>query len=156
MNYFEYHFWYRGVYTKHKSRLIVIVHLHETWNCQICLSFKDGWSGRLVGQNIFLSRTLQILQILHIRFLMCNTFYNIFNVRRDIVLNMAYIYSRVSFCDGSFYDDSLLRPLSSRTEHSRIVVHHCRNSSILSVLSALLALFRCACVSSFSILVQFF
>ena len=26
--------------------------------------------------------------------------------------------SRVSFCDGSFYDDSLLRPLSSRTEHS--------------------------------------
>ena len=109
-----------------------------------------------MGQNIFLSRTLQILQILHIRFLMCNTFYNIFNVRRDIVLNMAYIYSRVSFCDGSFYDDSLLRPLSSRTEHSRIVVHHCRNSSILSVLSALLALFRCACVSSFSILVQFF
>ena len=31
-------------------------------------------------------------------------------------------YSRVSFCDGSFYDDSLLlRPLSSRTEHSRLV-----------------------------------
>ena len=27
--------------------------------------------------------------------------------------------SRVSFCDGSFYDDSLLRPLSNRTEHSR-------------------------------------
>jgi hypothetical protein len=27
-------------------------------------------------------------------------------------------YSKVSFCDGSFYDDSLLRPLSSRTEHS--------------------------------------
>ena len=59
-------------------------------------------------------------------------------------------YSRVSFCDGSFYDDSLLRPLSSRTEHSRIAVHHCRNSSVLSLLSALLALFRCACVSSFS------
>jgi hypothetical protein len=35
-------------------------------------------------------------------------------------------------------------------------VHHCRKSSILSVLIALLALFRCACVSSFSILVQFF
>jgi hypothetical protein len=34
------------------------------------------------------------------------------------------------------------------------VVHHCRNSCILSVLSALLTLFRCACVSSFSILVQ--
>jgi len=50
-----------------------------------------------------------------------------------------------------FYD-----PLSSRTEHSRLVVLHCRNSSVLSLLSALLALFRCACVSSFSILVQFF
>ena len=65
-------------------------------------------------------------------------------------------YSWVSFCDGSFYDDSLLRPLSSRTEHSRLVVHHCRNSSVLSLLSALPALFRCARVSSFSILVQFF
>ena len=66
------------------------------------------------------------------------------------------MYSGVLFCDGSLYDDSLLRPLSSRTEHSRLVVHHCRNSSVLSVLSALLALFRCACVSSFYILVQFF
>ena len=65
-------------------------------------------------------------------------------------------YSRISFCDGSFYDDSLLWPLSSRTEHSRLVVHHCHNSSVLSILSALLALFPCACVSSFSILVQFF
>ena len=65
-------------------------------------------------------------------------------------------HSRVSFCDGSFYDDSLLRPLSSRTEHSRLAVHHCRNSSVLSLLSALLVLFRCARVSSFSILVQFF
>jgi len=62
----------------------------------------------------------------------------------------------VSFCDGLFYDDSLLRPLSSRTEHSRLAVHHCRNSSVLSVLSALLVLFRCACVSSSSISVQFF
>ena len=35
------------------------------------------------------------------------------------------------------------------------MVHHCRNSSILSLLSALLALFRCARVSSYSILVQF-
>ena len=58
-------------------------------------------------------------------------------------------YSRVSFCDASFYDDSLLRPLSSRTEHSRLVVHHCRNSSVISLLIALLVLFRCACVSSF-------
>jgi hypothetical protein len=65
-------------------------------------------------------------------------------------------YGRVSFCDGSFYDDSLLRPLSSRTEHSRLVVHHCRNSSVLSLLSTLPALFRCACGSSFSILVKFF
>ena len=57
----------------------------------------------------------------------------------------SYIYSRVSF-----YDDSLLRPLSSWIEHSQLVVHHCRNSSVLSLLSALLALFQCACVSYFS------
>ena len=66
------------------------------------------------------------------------------------------MYSRVSFYKGLFYDNSLLRPLSCRTERSRLVVHHCRNSSILSLLSVLLALFRCACVSYFSILVQFF
>ena len=66
------------------------------------------------------------------------------------------MFSRVSFCDGSFYDDSLLRPLSSRTEHSQHLVHHCRNSSVLSPLIALLVLFLCACVSHFSILVQFF
>jgi len=60
-------------------------------------------------------------------------------------------YSRVSF-----YDDSLLRLLSSRTEPSWLAVRHCHNSSVLSLLSALLALFRCACVSSFSILVHFF
>ena len=48
---------------------------------------------------------------------------------------------------------SLLRPLSSWTEHSRLVVLHCRKSRVLSLL---LALFRCTCVSSFSILVQFF
>jgi len=65
-------------------------------------------------------------------------------------------HSRVSFCDGSFYDDSLSRPLSSLTEHSRLAVYHCRNSSVLSLLSALPALFRCARVSSFSILEQFF
>jgi hypothetical protein len=39
----------------------------------------------------------------------------------------VYLYSRVLFCDGSFYDDSLLRPFSSQTEHSRLVVRHCRN-----------------------------
>ena len=70
--------------------------------------------------------------------------------------SVLFLYSRISFCDGSFYDDSLLRPLSSRTEHFWLVVRHCCNSSILSLLSALLALFQCACVSSFSVLVQFF
>jgi hypothetical protein len=53
------------------------------------------------------------------------------------------LYSRVSFCDGSFYDDEILQPLSSRTEHPWLVVRHFRNSSVLSLLSALLALFRC-------------
>jgi hypothetical protein len=36
------------------------------------------------------------------------------------------------------------------------VVHHCRNSSVVSLLSALLAFYRRVCVSSFSILLQFF
>jgi len=36
------------------------------------------------------------------------------------------------------------------------VVHHYRNSSILSVICVLPALFRCTRVSYFSILVQFF
>ena len=36
-------------------------------------------------------------------------------------INMYTEYSRVSFCDGSFYDDPLLRHLSSRTEHSLLV-----------------------------------
>ena len=70
---------------------------------------------------------------------------------KSCVTPWNYVYSRVSF-----YDDSLFRPLSSRTEHFRLVVHHCRNSSALSLLSALLALFRCARVSSLHILVQFF
>ena len=80
------------------------------------------------------------------------------DLRARKMTNVSYKgnYSKVSFCDGSFYDDSLLRPLSNRTEHSRLVVHHCHNSIVLSLLNALLALFRCACVSSFSILVQFF
>jgi len=34
-------------------------------------------------------------------------------------------------------------------------MHQFRNSSVLSLLSALLALFRCACVASYSNLVQF-
>ena len=78
-----------------------------------------------------------------------------FKIHFIIILQSKPKYSTVSFCDGSFYDDSLLRPLSSPTEHSRLVMRHCRNSSVLSLLSALLALFRCACVSSYTILVQF-
>ena len=70
--------------------------------------------------------------------------------------SVLFLYSRITFCDGSFHDDSLLRPSWSRTEHFWLVVHHCCNSSVLSLLSAFLALFHCACVSSFSILVQFF
>jgi hypothetical protein len=64
--------------------------------------------------------------------------------------------TRIKYGGLSFYDDPLLRPLSSRSEHSRLLVHRCRNSSVLSLLSALPALFRCARVSSYSILVQFF
>jgi len=60
-------------------------------------------------------------------------------------------YSRVLFYDCSFYDDSLLRSLSSGTKYSWLVVLHCRNLSVLSLLNALPALFQCACVSSFSI-----
>jgi hypothetical protein len=66
------------------------------------------------------------------------------------------MYRRVSFYNGSYYDDVLLQPLSGRTEHTRLLVHHNHNSSILSLLSALLGLFQCACVSYFSILLQFF
>jgi hypothetical protein len=36
------------------------------------------------------------------------------------------------------------------------MVRHCRNSSVLSLLSVHQALFLCACVSSFSILLKFF
>ena len=73
----------------------------------------------------------------------------------DSLWQKKYIYSRVPFCNRSFYDDSPLRHLSSQTEHYRHVVHHCHNSSVISLLSALLALFRCAHVSSFSILVPY-
>jgi len=83
---------------------------------------------------------------------MCNTW----TLWRNCCLTMQTEYSRVSFCDGLFYYDSLLWTLLSRTEHTGLVAHHCRNSSILSLLSALLALFWCTRVSSFPILVQFF
>jgi hypothetical protein len=48
--------------------------------------------------------------------------------------NLLYKYSRFSFCNGSFYN-SLLWLLSIWTEHSRLVVHYCRNSSTLSLLN---------------------
>ena len=46
--------------------------------------------------------------------------------------------------------------LSSQTKHYPLVVSHCHNSSVLSPLSALLALYQCVRVSAFPILVQFF
>ena len=54
-------------------------------------------------------------------------------------------YSRVSFCDGSFYDDSLLRPQSSRTEYSQIAVHPCRDSSPFCTQCASSSLPVCMC-----------
>ena len=61
------------------------------------------------------------------------------------------VYSRVSFCDSSFYDDSLSRPLSSRTEHSRIV-HPCRNSaSPFSTWCASSSFLECMCFFFFFI-----
>jgi len=83
-------------------------------------------------------------------------YYQLLDVLYVVCWNSVIKYSGVSFSDGSFYDVSLLRTLSSRTEHSRLVVHHCRNSSVLSLLRVLPVFFRCACVSSFSVLVQFF
>jgi len=38
------------------------------------------------------------------------------------------------FATVCFTTIRFLRPLSSRTEHSRLVVRHCRNSSVLSIL----------------------
>jgi hypothetical protein len=82
-----------------------------------------------------------------------DTYYSriIYTLDINVLHLMRFLYSRVSF-----YDDSLLRPMSSRTEHPRLAVPHCHNSSVLSALSALLVLLRCACVSYFSILVQYF
>ena len=67
-----------------------------------------------------------------------------------------YVYSGVSFCNGSFYGNSLLQPLSSLPGHFQLVVHHCPNSGVLSVLIVLLALLRCARVASYSTLVQLY
>jgi len=72
--------------------------------------------------------------------------YYISDYKQDTNLNclLFALYSTVSFCDGSFCDGSfcdgsLLRPLSSRTEHSRLVVHHCRNTRAPSLLSITVA-----------------
>jgi len=63
--------------------------------------------------------------------------------------DLLYKYSRVSFCDGSFYD-SLLRPMSSRTGHSRLVGHYCRNSRALSLLTCASSSFpACMCLFFF-------
>ena len=64
------------------------------------------------------------------------------------VEHVKYTHSSVSFCDGLFYDNSLLWPLWSRTERSRLVVHRCHNSSIFPLLSAHLTL-MCLCFFSF-------
>ena len=60
-------------------------------------------------------------------------------------------FATVRFTTIHFYDTCRVGPRTPRP-----VVRHCRNSSALSVLSALLDLFRCACVSTFSALVQLF
>jgi len=82
-------------------------------------------------------------------------FYEVTLYSNENIYGVTHKYRGVSFCDGSFYNDSLLQPLSSRIEHPRLVVHHCRNSGVLSLLSVLLALFRCASVF-FSTLVQLY
>jgi hypothetical protein len=78
-----------------------------------------------------------------------------------VCLFKSFVVRKVStlgsrFATVRFTTVHFLRPVSSRTEHSLLVVQHCHNSSVLSLLSALVALFRCASVSSFSTLVQFF
>ena len=44
------------------------------------------------------------------------------NINLSSVLVMDIYWTQYSWV--SFYDDSLLRPLSSRTEHSRLVMQH--------------------------------
>ena len=65
-------------------------------------------------------------------------------------------YIRVSFYDGSFYDDSLFRPLCSRTSTVDLWCISVAIQASFLYLSTFLALFRWACVSAFSVLVQFF
>ena len=61
-------------------------------------------------------------------------------------------YSRVSFYNGLFYHFYDL--VESDRALPTCGAHNCPHSRILSLISVLLALFRCAC-ASYSILVQF-
>jgi len=67
------------------------------------------------------------------------------------IITVGSRFAMVRFTKVHFYDP---RPVVPSTPDLRCIT--CRNSSVLSLLSALLALSRCARVSSFSILVQFF
>ena len=66
------------------------------------------------------------------------------------VITVGSCFATVRFTTIHFYDPCRVGP------NNPDLWHHCNNSSVLSLLSALLALFRCACVSSSSVLVQFF
>jgi hypothetical protein len=59
-------------------------------------------------------------------------------------------FTTVRFTTIHFYDPCRVGPSNLN------LCIYCRNSSVLSLFSELLALFRCARVSSFSILVQLF
>jgi hypothetical protein len=80
-----------------------------------------------------------------------STFSFTINVNKDSVE-----YSGVSFCYGTFYDDSLYDPCWVGPSTPDLWCITVANQASFSLLSALLALFRCVCVSSYSILVQFF
>jgi hypothetical protein len=96
-----------------------------------------NWIPTFRTKNIIFNLTSVKTPVLKLR-----RYWQLTNTGGPVISVMLFVrtnmYSRVSFCDGLFYDDSLLRPVSSRTEHSQLVVHHCRNSSVLSVLSAVL------------------
>jgi len=67
----------------------------------------------------------------------------------------THTHSRFSFYDGVFRRFTFMILVQSDRALPTLV-HHCHNASILSLLRLLPAFFQCACVSSFSILVQFF
>jgi len=105
-----------------------------------------GWLDLSAGVHTMLRRKSHLL--LSIQSSFCGHPADIITIV-DATNNKTRQYSTVSFCDSSFYDDSLVGPLSRQTEHYRIVVRHCRNSSVLSLPIVLIALFQCACVSFF-------